>query len=220
MTIWKANPQIVDELREAGALLTAEKFTHSYMHCWRHKTPIIYRATTQWFAGMDDEAERRRRQDAARDRAAQASRRPQFYPGVGQGAPARHDRQPPRLDAVAAAPVGRADAVLRAQGNRRAASAHAGAARSRSRKRVEQGGIEAWQTLDPSELLGADADTYEQEQRHARRLVRLRLDAPDVLRGCARTGSHDRNLPGRPLPRRLGPASRLVPFVAADRRAC
>ncbi len=52
--IWKANPLIVDKLREVGALLHAEKITHSYMHCWRHKTPIIYRATTQWFAGMDD----------------------------------------------------------------------------------------------------------------------------------------------------------------------
>ena len=52
--IWEANPQIVDKLRDVGALLHAEKFTHSYMHCWRHKTPIIYRATTQWFAGMDD----------------------------------------------------------------------------------------------------------------------------------------------------------------------
>jgi isoleucyl-tRNA synthetase len=52
--IWDANPKIVAKLREAGALLHAEKFTHSYMHCWRHKTPIIYRATTQWFAGMDD----------------------------------------------------------------------------------------------------------------------------------------------------------------------
>ncbi|MEP7328308.1 MAG: isoleucine--tRNA ligase, partial [Betaproteobacteria bacterium] len=54
MNIWKANPLIVDKLNEAGALFHSEKFTHSYMHCWRHKTPIIYRATTQWFAGMDD----------------------------------------------------------------------------------------------------------------------------------------------------------------------
>jgi isoleucyl-tRNA synthetase len=54
MRIWDANPKIVDKLREAGALLHAEKFTHSYMHCWRHRTPIIYRATTQWFAGMDE----------------------------------------------------------------------------------------------------------------------------------------------------------------------
>ncbi len=54
MKIWEANPKIVDKLREAGALLHATKFNHSYMHCWRHKTPIIYRATTQWFAGMED----------------------------------------------------------------------------------------------------------------------------------------------------------------------
>jgi isoleucyl-tRNA synthetase len=54
MKIWDANPKIVDKLREVGALLHAEKFSHSYMHCWRHRTPIIYRATTQWFAGMDD----------------------------------------------------------------------------------------------------------------------------------------------------------------------
>jgi isoleucyl-tRNA synthetase len=53
LSIWKANALIVDKLREVGALLHTEKFTHSYMHCWRHKTPIIYRATTQWFAGMD-----------------------------------------------------------------------------------------------------------------------------------------------------------------------
>ncbi|MEO8485615.1 MAG: isoleucine--tRNA ligase [Betaproteobacteria bacterium] len=54
LKIWDANPKIVDKLREAGALLHAEKFKHSTMHCWRHKTPIIYRATTQWFAGMDE----------------------------------------------------------------------------------------------------------------------------------------------------------------------
>jgi isoleucyl-tRNA synthetase len=54
LKIWDANPKIVDKLREVGALLHAEKITHSYMHCWRHGTPIIYRATTQWFAGMDE----------------------------------------------------------------------------------------------------------------------------------------------------------------------
>jgi len=54
MSIWDANPRIVDKLREVGALLHTEPWKHSYMHCWRHKTPIIYRATTQWFAGMDD----------------------------------------------------------------------------------------------------------------------------------------------------------------------
>jgi isoleucyl-tRNA synthetase len=51
--IWEANPQIVDKLRDVGALFHDTRYAHSYMHCWRHKTPIIYRATTQWFAGMD-----------------------------------------------------------------------------------------------------------------------------------------------------------------------
>ena len=51
--IWEANPQIVAKLRDVGALFHDTKYTHSYMHCWRHKTPIIYRATTQWFAGME-----------------------------------------------------------------------------------------------------------------------------------------------------------------------
>ena len=54
LSIWDANPRIVEKLRDVHALFHAEKFAHSYMHCWRHKTPIIYRATTQWFAGMDD----------------------------------------------------------------------------------------------------------------------------------------------------------------------
>ena len=54
MKIWDANPKVVDKLAEVGALLHSEPWKHSYMHCWRHKTPIIYRATTQWFAGMDD----------------------------------------------------------------------------------------------------------------------------------------------------------------------
>ena len=54
MNIWKANSNIVEKIREVGALLHSEKYDHSYMHCWRHKTPIIYRATTQWFVGMDE----------------------------------------------------------------------------------------------------------------------------------------------------------------------
>ena len=51
--IWDANPLVVETLRERGALFRAFDYNHSYMHCWRHKTPIIYRASSQWFAGMD-----------------------------------------------------------------------------------------------------------------------------------------------------------------------
>src|SRR3989338_10587198 len=51
--IWKANPNIVAKLEEVGCLLKHAVIQHSYMHCWRHKTPLIYRATAQWFVGMD-----------------------------------------------------------------------------------------------------------------------------------------------------------------------
>ncbi|MEN9543536.1 MAG: hypothetical protein RLZZ598_369, partial [Pseudomonadota bacterium] len=53
--IWKANPKVLDALREAGRLLASSQFSHSYPHCWRHKTPVIYRAAAQWFVRMDED---------------------------------------------------------------------------------------------------------------------------------------------------------------------
>jgi isoleucyl-tRNA synthetase len=53
MKIWNANPKIIDALRVADRLLHADTQEHSYMHCWRHKTPLIYRAASQWFVRMD-----------------------------------------------------------------------------------------------------------------------------------------------------------------------
>jgi isoleucyl-tRNA synthetase len=86
MKIWDANPKIVDKLREVGALLHAEKFTHSYMHCWRHRTPIIYRATTQWFAGMDDVPgfEGRQPSEPLRKTALAGVEATQFFPSWGK----------------------------------------------------------------------------------------------------------------------------------------
>jgi isoleucyl-tRNA synthetase len=52
--IWKAVPVIIDTLKSAGRLLATEQITHSYPHCWRHKTPVIYRAAAQWFVRMDE----------------------------------------------------------------------------------------------------------------------------------------------------------------------
>ncbi len=52
--IWKAVPQIIDALRDAGRLMATGPLTHSYPHCWRHKTPVIYRAAAQWFVRMDE----------------------------------------------------------------------------------------------------------------------------------------------------------------------
>jgi isoleucyl-tRNA synthetase len=52
--IWKAVPHIIDLLRDAGRLFATSALTHSYPHCWRHKTPVIYRAAAQWFIRMDE----------------------------------------------------------------------------------------------------------------------------------------------------------------------
>ncbi len=54
MHVFKANPLIVEHLRERGALLHVESITHQYPHCWRCKNPIVFRATEQWFVSMDD----------------------------------------------------------------------------------------------------------------------------------------------------------------------
>ncbi len=86
LNIWKANPLVVDKLREVGALFHVEKFTHSYMHCWRHKTPIIYRATTQWFAGMDEVPGYRgaRPAESLRTTALRGIEATTFYPAWGK----------------------------------------------------------------------------------------------------------------------------------------
>jgi isoleucyl-tRNA synthetase len=54
--IFKANPKIVEFLRESGALLSSENYQHRYPHCWRCKKPVIFRATPQWFISMDEKA--------------------------------------------------------------------------------------------------------------------------------------------------------------------
>jgi isoleucyl-tRNA synthetase len=52
--IWKAVPVILDALKNADRLMATQTITHSYPHCWRHKTPVIYRAAAQWFIRMDE----------------------------------------------------------------------------------------------------------------------------------------------------------------------
>jgi len=52
--IWKAVPVVIEALRSAGRLMATEGISHSYPHCWRHKSPVIYRAAAQWFIRMDE----------------------------------------------------------------------------------------------------------------------------------------------------------------------
>ncbi len=159
--IWEANPQIVDKLRDAGALLSSEKFTHSYMHCWRHRTPIIYRATTQWFAGMDDVPGWNGNKPARtlREAALAGIDATQFFPSWGKA----------RLRGMIA---NRPDWTLSRQrqwGVPMPFFTHkeTGALHPRTlalledvAQRVERGGIEAWQTLDVRDLDADDLHEY------------------------------------------------------------
>jgi len=157
LSIWDANPRIVDALREAGRLLKTEKIRHSYMHCWRHKTPVIYRATSQWFAGMDRESGDG---DTLRETALKAVEQTDFYPAWGRA----------RLHAMIA---NRPDWTLSRQrqwGVPMAFFVHKETGELHPRtpelleqiaQKIERGGIEAWQTLEPQELLGEEAALYE-----------------------------------------------------------
>ncbi|WP_163014461.1 class I tRNA ligase family protein, partial [Pseudomonas viridiflava] len=79
--IFKANQNIIDKLAEVGSLLHTETISHSYMHCWRHKSPLIYRATAQWFVGMDKPPATG---DTLRNRALKAIEETRFVPAWGQ----------------------------------------------------------------------------------------------------------------------------------------
>jgi isoleucyl-tRNA synthetase len=91
MKIWDANPKIIDALRKAGNLLHAAAFTHSTMHCWRHRTPLIYRAASQWFIRMDGATVDTRGVmqtetvgETLRQTALRAVEATEFYPGWGK----------------------------------------------------------------------------------------------------------------------------------------
>lgn len=155
--IFKANPLIVKALEEAGSLLKVENHPHSYMHCWRHKTPIIYRATSQWFAGMDVPNTTGR---SLREMALEAVDNTAFYPSWGRA----------RLHSMIA---NRPDWTLSRQrqwGVPMAFFVHKETGELHPRtpelieliaQRIEKEGLEAWQTIEPSDLLGAEADQYE-----------------------------------------------------------
>ncbi|ARP90269.1 isoleucine--tRNA ligase [Bordetella genomosp. 9] len=161
LSIWDANPKIIESLRDAGTLLHHEKLSHSYMHCWRHKTPIIYRATNQWFAGMDIKP--RDGGPTLRESALTGIDATRFYPSWGRA----------RLHAMIA---NRPDWTLSRQrqwGVPMAFFVHKETGELHPRtvelleqvaQRVEQGGIETWQSLDPRELLGDEADQYEKSR--------------------------------------------------------
>ncbi len=163
LNVWDANPKIVAKLEEVGALLASGTIVHSYMHCWRHKTPVIYRATTQWFVGMDRLAEREHVAPGAptlRELALKAVEDTRFYPAWGKA----------RLHAMIA---NRPDWCVSRQRNWGVPipfllHKETGEPHPRTLElleavalRVEREGIDAWFRLDAGELLGDEAQQYE-----------------------------------------------------------
>ncbi|MGE5027193.1 MAG: isoleucine--tRNA ligase, partial [Betaproteobacteria bacterium] len=154
-SIWAANKTVVEIMANSGALLFEEKLKHSYPHCWRHKTPIIFRATHQWFIGMEAKGEHGKLRDAA----LKAVESTGFFPSWGRS----------RLEAMIR---NRPDWCVSRQRNWGVpmplfVHKETGELHPRTQElleqvaqRVEQQGIEAWFSLDAAELLGDEAAIY------------------------------------------------------------
>lgn len=149
--VFKANDLIVNILRDKGALLHVEKLLHSYPHCWRHKTPIIFRATPQWFISMD--------QKGLREQSLKEIKGVQWIPDWGQA----------RIESMVANRPDWCISRQRTWGVPMSLFVHKDTEELHPRtlelmeevaKRVEQDGIQAWWDLDPRDIMGDDADNY------------------------------------------------------------
>ena len=152
LRIDEANAVIVDVIANGHRLLQHVPYRHSYPHCWRHKTPLIFRATPQWFISMD---RRQLRAHALRD-----IRSVRWTPAWGE-------------QRITGMIENRPDWCISRQRtwgvpitlfvHRETGALHPDtlALIGEAADRIAQGGIEAWFALDPAELLGADAASYE-----------------------------------------------------------
>ena len=150
--VFESNELVLDKLKEVGALFKLERIKHSYPHCWRHKTPIIFRATPQWFIGMETQG--------LRKQALGEIKSVRWIPSWGEA----------RIDTMVA---NRPDWCISRQRTwgvpmtmfvhheTEELHPHTLEILEEVAKRVEEKGIQAWWDLDPVEVLGEeDAKIY------------------------------------------------------------
>ncbi len=150
--VLKANDKVIEVLNAKGALLHNHAYSHSYPHCWRHKTPIIFRATPQWFISME--------KAGLRTKALDEIKKVQWIPEWGQS----------RIEGMI---EGRPDWCISRQRtwgvpialfvHKETAELHPNtfALIEEVAIAVEQTGIQAWWDLDATKLLGEEAAEYE-----------------------------------------------------------
>ena len=149
--VFKANDHVIEVLKENNALMHVEKFEHSYPHCWRHKTPIIFRATPQWFISME--------QAGLRDLAMAEIKKVEWVPNWGQA----------RIESMI---ENRPDWCISRQRywgvpiplfvHKETQEIHPRTAEliEEVAKHIEKTGIQAWFSLTAEDLLGDEADQY------------------------------------------------------------
>ncbi|MCK3658388.1 isoleucine--tRNA ligase [Pasteurellaceae bacterium Pebbles2] len=149
--VFESNGKVLEKLEEVGALLKLEKIRHSYPHCWRHKTPIIFRATPQWFIGMETQG--------LRQQALSEIKKVRWIPDWGQA----------RIEKMVENRPDWCISRQRTWGVPVALFIHNETEQLHPRtvelieevaKLVEQKGIQAWWDLDPKTLLGDEAAQY------------------------------------------------------------
>ena len=149
--VYKVDAAILEALEENKALVKQDKIFHSYPHCWRTKTPLIYRATPQWFISMTEEG--------LQDKALDAVEGVNWVPSWGQN----------RIEGMLKNSPDWCVSRQRTWGvpitlfiNKDTQELHPETARlvEEVAKRIEKEGIDAWFDLDAAELLGDDADKY------------------------------------------------------------
>ncbi|HEU4530267.1 MAG TPA: isoleucine--tRNA ligase, partial [Steroidobacteraceae bacterium] len=150
--VWESNEHIIRVLQEKGRLMQSAQYRHSYPHCWRHKSPVIFRATPQWFISME--------QAGLRARALEEIGRVVWTPGWGEQRIRGMIENRPDWCISRQRTWGVPIALF---ANKSSGELHprTGELLEQVAQRVEKAGIDAWFDLDPVELLGEEAGKYE-----------------------------------------------------------